>query len=28
MDWSRYVGTMGSRSQHMSIGIERPVSEV
>ena len=28
MDWSHYVGTMGSRSQHISVGIGRPVSEV
>lgn len=25
---SRYVGTMGSRSQHISIRIDRPMSEV
>ena len=24
MDWSRYVGTMRARSQHISIGIKRP----
>jgi hypothetical protein len=28
MGTSRYVGTMGSRSQHISIGINRPMSEV
>jgi hypothetical protein len=28
MDWSRYVGTMGSKSQHISIDIKRPMSEV
>lgn len=27
-DRSRYVGTMGSRSQHISIDIKRPMSEV
>ncbi len=26
--WSGYVDTMGSRSQHISIGIKRPMSEV
>ena len=28
MDRARYVGAMGSRSQHISIDIKRPMSEV
>ena len=28
MAWFRYVGTMGSRSRHISIRIKRPMSEV
>ena len=28
MSTSRYVGTMGSRSQHISIGINRPMFDV